>query len=79
MRLQVTWHRDVMCSSAYTWLAGFTHPYFVFNLTLTMEMHDSEIPDVNVRFEVFYYQFETLAGDNIQEMEGNSESEGIKT
>jgi len=34
---------------------------------------------VNVRFEVFHCQFETLAGDNIQEIEGNSESNGIKS
>jgi len=43
-----------------------------------METYDSEISDVNVRFEVLHYQFETLAGDNIQEIEGKSESEGIK-
>jgi len=72
-------YRDVVCSQAHTWLAGLTHPYFIFSLTLTMETHDSEIPDVNVRFEVFHYQFETLAGDNIQEIEENSESKGTKS
>jgi len=34
---------------------------------------------LNMRLGVFYYQSETLAGDNIQEIEGNSESEGIKS
>jgi len=35
------------------------------------------MPEVIVQYEVFLYQFETLAGDSIQEIEWNSESKGI--